>query len=97
MATYDTFGIPYGTPSAVESILGGYWPAYLFAGDVLNIPIVGGAAGHGGNAHAANEYFVIEGAGKVYGIAGAEKSVATFLYNYAGKNRPAMPVARATP
>jgi hypothetical protein len=59
---------------------------------VLNIPIVG-AAGYGSNAHAANEFYVIEGAGKVYGIAGAEKSVAAFLYNYAGKNSPASPVS----
>ena len=40
-----------------------------------------------------NDVVVIEGAGKVYGIAGAEKSVATFLYNYAGKNGAATPVA----
>ncbi len=93
MATYDAFGIKYGAPSATETILGGYWPAYLFTGDVLNIPIVGGSAGHGGNAHAANEFYVIEGAGKVYGIAGAEKSIATFLYNYAGKNGPVTPVS----
>ena len=84
MTTYDVFGIPYGAPPANESILGPYWPAYLFAGDPLDIPIVGGAAGHGGNAHAANEYYVIEGAGKVYGLAGAEKSVAMFFYTYAG-------------
>ena len=32
----------------------------------------------------------ITGAGKVYGMAGAEKSVATILYNYAGKNGPAL-------
>ena len=32
---------------------------------------------------AVNIDFVIEGAGKVYGMAGAEKSVATILYNYA--------------
>jgi acetylornithine deacetylase/succinyl-diaminopimelate desuccinylase-like protein len=93
MTTYDAFGIKYGEPPNVESILGGYWPAYLFTGDVLNIPIVGGAAGHGGNSHAANEYWVIEGAGKVYGMAGAEKSVAAFLYNYAGKNGPSRPVS----
>ncbi len=37
------------------------------------MPIAGGAAGHGGMAHAANEYFVIEGAGKVYGMAGARE------------------------
>jgi acetylornithine deacetylase/succinyl-diaminopimelate desuccinylase-like protein len=93
MTTYDAFGIKYGEPPEVESILGGYWPAYLFTGDTLNIPIVGGAAGYGGNAHAANEFWVLEGAGGVYGIAGAEKSVATFLYNYAGQNTAAAPVS----
>ncbi len=86
MRTYDEFGIKYSTPSTVASILAPAWPAYLFAGDPLAIPVVGGSAGHGGNAHAANEYYVIEGAGKVYGMAGAEKSVATVLYNFAGKN-----------
>jgi len=88
---YETFGIPHGQPSMTETIVaGGYWPAYLFGnGKVgekvaqVSMPIAGGAAGHGGMAHAANEYFVIEGAGKVYGMAGAEKSVATILYNFA--------------
>ncbi len=88
MRTYDEFGIKYSTPSTVASILAPAWPAYLFAGDPLAIPVVGGSAGHGGNAHAANEFYVIEGAGKVYGMAGAEKSVATVLYNFAGKNLP---------
>ena len=55
------------------------------------MPIVGGAAGHGGNAHAANEYYVIEGKGRVYGLAGAEKSVATVLWAFAGKIKPAPP------
>lgn len=67
--------------------MGGYWPAYLFAGDVLDIPIVSGSVGLGGNAHAANEFYVIEGAGKIFGMAGAEKSIATALYNYAGLNK----------
>jgi acetylornithine deacetylase/succinyl-diaminopimelate desuccinylase-like protein len=95
--TYDVFGIPYSPPPTHETILsGGYWPSYLFSnGEVgqrvapVMMPIGGGGAGHGGNAHAANEYYVIEGAGKVYGIAGAEKSIATILYNFAGKNAPA--------
>ena len=52
------------------------------------MPIGMGGAGHGGNAHAANEYYVIEGAGKVYGMAGAEKVVATIIYDFAGKNEP---------
>jgi hypothetical protein len=47
------------------------------------MPIAGGGAGYGGRAHAANEYYVIEGAGKVYGMAGAEKSQAAIVYNYA--------------
>jgi len=45
-----------------------------------------GGAGHGGGAHAANEFYVIEGAGKVYGMAGAEKAQAAIFYNFAGKN-----------
>ncbi len=92
MRTYDIFGIRYREPIPDETILGGYWPAYLFSGrdaDLpggtdLSMPIVGGAGGHGGGAHAANEFWVIEGSGEVYGMAGAEKSIATFLYAYAG-------------
>jgi len=38
---------------------------------------------------------VLEGAGKVYGYAGAEKSHAAIFYNFAGKNGPA-PVATPT-
>ncbi|MGH9388998.1 MAG: hypothetical protein ACRD1Z_05230, partial [Vicinamibacteria bacterium] len=93
MATYDVFQIPYSVPPAEESILGPYWPAYLFVNDLsgLNLPIVGGAAGYGAGAHAANEFWVIEGAEKVYGMAGAEKSVALFLYAYVGKLLPAKP------
>ena len=45
-------------------------------------------AGTGGNAHAANEFYVIEGAGNALGMATAEKVVATALYNYAGLNGP---------
>ena len=66
---------------------GAYWPAYLFGGtEAVQMPISGAGAGLGGNAHAANEFYVIEGAGSVYGMAGAEKMQATVLYNFAGKN-----------
>jgi acetylornithine deacetylase/succinyl-diaminopimelate desuccinylase-like protein len=97
-STYEIFGIPHGKPAEYATILGGYWPAYLFSNqDVgqkvapVSLPIGIGGAGHGGNAHAANEYQVIEGAGKVYGMAGAEKAAATIIYNFAGKNTPAGP------
>ena len=98
--TYEVMNIPHGEPRAEWSIgggggaAGGYWPAYMFGnGEVgekisnfKGVPIVGGGAGYGGRAHAANEYYVIEGAGKVYGMAGAEKAVATLMYAYAGQD-----------
>jgi len=93
---YDQFGISHVEKSDVPTILGGYWPSYLFSNQEVgervapvSMPIGMGGAGHGGNAHAANEYYVIEGAGKVYGMAGAEKSHAAIFYNFAGKNGPA--------
>lgn len=69
---------------------GGYWPAYVFTdqqvgekvGNVM-LPMGGARLGQGGRAHAANEYYVIEGAEKTYGMAGAEKTVAADIYNYA--------------
>jgi len=84
---FAAFGREPEPPVPHESILGGYWPAYLFAGDVLDIPIAGGNVSAGGNSHAANEFFVIEGAGRTYGMAGAEKSIATAIFNYAGVNK----------
>jgi acetylornithine deacetylase/succinyl-diaminopimelate desuccinylase-like protein len=84
---YDIMRVAHNTPKQEETLTGGYWPAYLFGADhVLNVPISNAGVGLGGNAHAANEFYVIEGAGKVYGIAGAEKMQATVLYNFAGKN-----------
>ena len=85
---YDAFGAERRSPPVENqaSIMGGYWPAYLFSGDPISLPIAGGAVGSGGGAHAANEFYVIEGAKKTYGMAGAEKSVATVLYNFAGLN-----------
>ena len=73
---------------------GGYWPSYLFnngkvgqrVAPLVHMYIGGGAVGNAGRAHAANEFYVIEGAGKTYGMAGAEKSFATVIYNFAGLN-----------
>ena len=107
--SYEVMNIPHGEPRDDWSIgggaaAGGYWPAYMFGnGEVgekispfKGVPIVGGGAGLGGRAHAANEYYVIEGAGKVYGMAGAEKTVATLLYAFAGKLPPAAKPATTT-
>lgn len=85
-ATYSMMGIqPRDFGPA-----GGYWPAYVFTDQEVGekvgnvkLPMGGARAGTGGRAHAANEYYVIEGAGKTYGIAGAEKTIAASIYNYA--------------
>jgi acetylornithine deacetylase/succinyl-diaminopimelate desuccinylase-like protein len=70
---------------------GGYWPSYLFAdGEVgqkvgsVSIPMgMGARGGAGGRAHAANEWYAIEGQKWDGGIAGAEKIVAASIYEYA--------------
>jgi acetylornithine deacetylase/succinyl-diaminopimelate desuccinylase-like protein len=101
--TYEVFGIPHERPADYSSILGGYWPAYLFSKEEVgmrvapvSMPIGIGGAGRGGNAHAANEYYVIEGAGKVYGMAGAEKAAATIIVKFAEENGPAKATERTT-
>jgi len=97
-AMFDKFGIAWNPPLSKtttadgdDMMLGGAWPGYLFTngkqGDPgttpIGLQIAGGSAGYGGRAHAANEFWVIEGAGKVYGMAGAEKSIVDELYNFA--------------
>lgn len=49
----------------------------------LDLPACGGGLGHGGRAHAIDEYFVMEGDGKVGGILECEKSMVDILYAYA--------------
>jgi acetylornithine deacetylase/succinyl-diaminopimelate desuccinylase-like protein len=95
---YDQFNIPHSKPSDTPTILGGYWPAYLFSNQEVgervapvSMPIGMGGAGHGGGAHAANEWYVIEGAGKIYGMAGAEKAQAAIIYNFAKTASAAAP------
>ncbi|MGD1094165.1 MAG: M20/M25/M40 family metallo-hydrolase [Bryobacteraceae bacterium] len=96
---YDAFGVNSRRMLAANHVpepdeMGGYWPSYLFnegkvgqrVAPAVGMPIGGGSVGLGGRAHAANEFYVIEGAGKTYGMAGAEKSIATDIYNYAGLN-----------
>jgi len=56
---------------------GGSAPFYLFNQPPLNLPYVSGGLGHGSRAHSPNEYIVVEG------IRENEKSIVTFLYEYA--------------
>ncbi|SEG35027.1 Acetylornithine deacetylase/Succinyl-diaminopimelate desuccinylase [Bryocella elongata] len=79
---------PLGVAQAEAT--GGYWPSYLFSdGEVgqkvgsVSIPMgMGARGGQGGRAHAANEYFAVEGSRWDNGMAGAEKLVAAAIYEY---------------
>jgi acetylornithine deacetylase/succinyl-diaminopimelate desuccinylase-like protein len=86
--TCQEFGVEYHLiPGVGVGGFGPYWPAYLFARDPLQLPILMGSIGHGARAHMIDEYYVIEGNDKVYGLAGAEKGYVSTLYEYAGGSR----------
>ncbi len=57
-------------------MVAGSAPFYLF-NDVLGVPWGGSGLGHGGNAHAPNEFAVLKGM-KDY-----EKSVITMMWKFA--------------
>ena len=62
--------------------MAGSWPGYVFTGDPLRAAHFG--LGHGGGAHAPDEYYVIESANpKIEGFAGAVFSFAEYLYELA--------------
>lgn len=61
----------------------GFFPAFLFTRPPLNLDFCIGGLGHGGRAHSPDEYLVIEGNGRVAGLAGMEKSYISILYQYA--------------
>jgi acetylornithine deacetylase/succinyl-diaminopimelate desuccinylase-like protein len=88
---YEEFNVKYSIspPVANPVYTSPAWPAYLFAGEPLRLPIVGGALGHGDLAHSPNEYFVVEGCdakyGRVHGLAGCEKSMASVLFHFAAR------------
>jgi acetylornithine deacetylase/succinyl-diaminopimelate desuccinylase-like protein len=63
--------------------IAGSWPGYVFTGGQLKLPAGHFGLGHGGGAHAPDEYYVIEAANpKVQGLDGAVKSYVEFLYEY---------------
>lgn len=67
----------------------GYVPFSLFSQDPLNLP--GGFAwdllGHGSRYHAPDEYFVIEGNNRIFGLADCEKGFAKIILNYGASNK----------
>ena len=74
--------------SGVEPLLwprlAGSWPGVTFTGAPLKLPAGQFGLGHGGGAHAPDEYYVIEASNpKVAGLDGAVKSYVDFLYSLA--------------
>ena len=64
--------------------LAGSWPGVTFTGAPLRLPAGQFGLGHGGGAHAPDEYFVIEAANpKVAGIDGAVRSYVDLFYSLA--------------
>jgi acetylornithine deacetylase/succinyl-diaminopimelate desuccinylase-like protein len=63
----------------------GSWPGYIFTGEPLKLPAAHFGLGHGGGAHAPDEYYVIESTNpKIQGLDGAVLSFAHYLYELAG-------------
>jgi acetylornithine deacetylase/succinyl-diaminopimelate desuccinylase-like protein len=87
----EEFGCKYSLnpPVGAFQFTSPAWPAYVFLDPPLEVPIIGGSLGHGALAHSPNEYYVVEGCeakyGRVHGLAGAEKSMVSFLYNFAAR------------
>jgi acetylornithine deacetylase/succinyl-diaminopimelate desuccinylase-like protein len=62
----------------------GSYPGYVFTGDPLKLPSGHHGLGHGGGAHAPDEYYVIESSNpKVSGYDGAVRSFVDYLYELA--------------
>jgi acetylornithine deacetylase/succinyl-diaminopimelate desuccinylase-like protein len=82
---------PLGVSQTDDDVSGGYWPSYLFSdGEVgqkvgtVFLPMgMGDRGGAGGRAHAANEYWVVQGTHWDNGMAGGEKLVVASLWEYA--------------
>jgi acetylornithine deacetylase/succinyl-diaminopimelate desuccinylase-like protein len=80
MAVYKRSGLD---PILVPRNAGSY-PGYVFTGDPLRLPAAHFGLGHGGGAHAPDEYLVLESTNpKVRGWDGAVRSHVDFLYELA--------------
>jgi acetylornithine deacetylase/succinyl-diaminopimelate desuccinylase-like protein len=65
----------------------GSWPGYVFTGEPLRLPAGHFGLGHGGGAHAPDEYYVIESSNpKIQGLDGAVLSFAEYLFELASVN-----------
>ena len=80
LAAYKRMGVdPILWPRSAGS-----WPGYVFTGEPLKLPAGHFGMGHGGAAHAPDEFYVIDSTNpKVHGIDGAVLSFAEYLFELA--------------
>jgi len=66
----------FGYETMIHPMRPGSAPMYLFCREPFNMKMLFGGLGHGGLAHAPNEYIMVNG------LRNFEKSIVSFLYNY---------------
>ncbi|MCW3977854.1 MAG: M20/M25/M40 family metallo-hydrolase, partial [Candidatus Bathyarchaeota archaeon] len=71
----------FGHEPEIWPHIAGSAPFCMFNRDPLNLPFVIGGLGHGGRAHAPNEYLVVEDGGPTGGLRTLEKSYVAILDN----------------
>jgi acetylornithine deacetylase/succinyl-diaminopimelate desuccinylase-like protein len=71
----------FGHEPEIWPHIAGSAPFCMFNRDPLNLPFVIGGLGHGGRAHAPNEYLVVEEGGPTGGLRTLEKSYVAILDN----------------
>ena len=72
----------YGATPTVNPRIAGSAPFYQFT-ERLGLPMIPFGLGHGRGAHAPDEVYVVESAGKVAGLAEIEKAYVDLLYAFA--------------
>jgi acetylornithine deacetylase/succinyl-diaminopimelate desuccinylase-like protein len=73
----------YGIEPAIWPRSAGSSPQAQYTRPPLNLPACSGGLGHGGRAHAIDEYLVIDGNERVHGLVKMEQSIVDILYAYA--------------
>lgn len=80
LATYKKLGIA----TNINARLAGSWPGATFTAPPVSIPAGHFGTGHGGGAHAPNEYYLIDSTNpRVAGLVDATMGFAEFLYTLA--------------
>ena len=66
---------------------GGSAPFYIFQRDGLSLPVARFGLGHGARAHSVDEYYIVEGNGKIAGLVEAEQAYVDVLFALAERLR----------